>query len=320
MNDRHEDATARCCAECGEEGGASLKMCKACMHARYCDAECQHKHWPKHKKDCKQRAAELRDEALFKDPPPKEDCQICFLPMSQKMICCLSLPPATTISVPIYDFAKANEMLAKMDTEGYYPCCGKSICGGCIYSFNNSGNDDKCPFCNADRGSKTEEENIEDITKRVEANDPASIYLLATHYHQGLYGLQQDRAKAIELYVRAADLGSSKAHSSLGSIYYKGGDLKKAKFHIEAAAMAGHEVARFNIGSLEAESGNLERAVKHWTIAASAGEFDAMHEMRVEFEQGYVRRESINSTLSAYNNSCVEIRSKARDVYMRRFY
>ena len=37
----------------------------------------------------------LRDEALFKDPPVKEDCPICFLPMPKNLICCVSLPPAT---------------------------------------------------------------------------------------------------------------------------------------------------------------------------------------------------------------------------------
>ena len=42
--------TASCCAECGkeeEEGGAvTLKVCKACMLVKYCNAECQRKHWP----------------------------------------------------------------------------------------------------------------------------------------------------------------------------------------------------------------------------------------------------------------------------------
>ena len=84
--------------------------------------------------------------------------------------------------------------------------------------------------------------------------------------------------------------------------------------------MAGHEVARFNVGIIEAKSGNMERAVKHWTIAASAGESYAMHELRTRVEKGAVSGESLDSTLSAYNNSCAEIRSKARDVYMRRFY
>ena len=70
------DATVRCCAECGEEGGASLKTCKSCKLVKYCNADCQKNHWPKHKKECKRHAAELYDEALFKDPPAKEDCPI----------------------------------------------------------------------------------------------------------------------------------------------------------------------------------------------------------------------------------------------------
>jgi TPR repeat protein len=89
--------------------------------------------------------------------------------------------------------------------------------------------------------------------------------------------------------------------------------MKKAKFHYEAAAMAGHEVARHNIGLMEYNSGNMERAVKHWTIAASAGDYLAMHHLLTVLKKGYVSRESINSTLEAYNNSCVVMRSKARD-------
>ena len=165
------------CAECGEEGGVSLKMCKACMSVKYCNADCQHKHWPKHKKTCKLRAAELRDEALFKDPPPKEDCPICFLPMPAQLLYCISLPPATKSSVPINDFAMTNEGLAMKQTETYYTCCGKSVCGGCAHSFHSSGTDDKCPFCNSDRNSKTVEEQIAEIMKRVVANDAASIYI-----------------------------------------------------------------------------------------------------------------------------------------------
>ena len=82
--------------------------------------------------------------------------------------------------------------------------------------------------------SKTEEEDNEDLMNRAAVNDAASINLLADSYYQGLYGLQRDRAKAIELYARAAEVGCSKAHSSLGVIYEGEGDLKKAKLHYEA--------------------------------------------------------------------------------------
>jgi TPR repeat protein len=237
--------------------------------------------------------------------------------MPRRLICCISLPPATILSVPIFDFATANVELADNATDAYYTCCGKSICRGCHYSSWKSGNDEKCPFCNSDRSSKTEAEKIEEIMKRAEANDPISIGVLGNHYHHGLRGFQQDHAKAIELYTRAADLGNSEAHNNPAGVYHEGGNMKKAKFHFEAAAMAGHETARFHLGFVEAEYGNIERAVKHWIIAASGGFYMAMHALRTFFKKGYVSRESINSTLTAYNNSCAEFRSEARDAYIQ---
>ena len=300
------------------EGAVSLKACKACMHARYCSAACQRNHWPKHKTACKLRAAELRDEALFKDPPAKEECPICFLPMPVQLICCVSLPPATVSSVPIYNFAKANEELARMDTDGYYPCCGKSICKGCVHSFVQSGNDEKCPFCNAERKrNATDEENVGGILKRAEANDASAMNVLGSWYYHGIHDLHQDHAKAMALFTKSAELGCSKAHNNLASIYHHRGDLKKAKFHVEAAAMAEDEAARCNLGILECNSGNMERSIKHWTIAASAGEYNAMHQLRKFFKKGVVSRESIDATLAAYNNSCAEMRSEARDAIIR---
>jgi TPR repeat protein len=237
--------------------------------------------------------------------------------MPVKLICCLSLPPTTILSVPIYDFAIANEELADKHTEHYYTCCGKGVCGGCIHSCRESGNDEKCLFCNADCGGKSEEEEVAEIMKRVAANDANSINMLAGFYYLGRQGLQRDQTRAIELYVRAENLGCSAAHNNLAGIYHEGGNMKKAKFHLEAGAMAGHEVARYNLANMEGNAGNVERAVKHWTIAASAGDYHAMHTLRKNFEGGFVSRESIDSTLTAYNSSCADMRSEARDVFIR---
>jgi hypothetical protein len=108
---------------------------------------------PSIKKYVNDKTAELRDEVLFKDPPAKEDCPICFLPMPLNFIHCILLPPATIASVPIYDYAMANEELANPETRDYDECCGKSICTGCIYSFV----DETCPlFCKAEISGETE--------------------------------------------------------------------------------------------------------------------------------------------------------------------
>ena len=51
FSSRHVTEGAYHSADCGEDGGVSLKVCKPCMHVRYCDAKCQRNHWPKHKKE-----------------------------------------------------------------------------------------------------------------------------------------------------------------------------------------------------------------------------------------------------------------------------
>jgi TPR repeat protein len=180
-----------------------------------------------------------------------------------------------------------------------------------------SGNFGKCPFCKTEIGSKTDEEGVEELMKRVDVSDAGAMYILGSYYTHGQLGLQQDLERTIALWKHSAELGYSQAHNQLGVIYEGAGDLKKAKFHYEAGAMAGHEGARCNIGAIEFESGKQERAVKHFNIAASAGSFSAMYNLQRSFEFGFVSRESIDSTLTAYNNSCAEMRSEARDSYIR---
>jgi hypothetical protein len=202
---------------------------------------------------------------------PRKTCPICFLPMPVQFISCMTLPPANLSFVPISNYAGANEDLTSMDTEIYYACCGKTICKGCIHSFAESGNIGNCPFCKAEIGDNTDEDVLEQMMKRVEANDPTSIFMLAHYYEYGGKGLQHDHAKALELYTMAADLGSSKARYNLAIIYRKEGDLKKAKTHYEAAAMAGNEVARNTLGDMDMENGNTERALKHCLLLRQLG-------------------------------------------------
>src|SRR5210317_1751490 len=108
------------CANCGkgEEESVALKNCVACKMVKYCSRDCQKAHRSQHKKECRRRAAELHDEALFKQPPPLEDCPICFL----------WLPSLHS-------------------GHRYNACCGKRICSGCVYAGALVGDDQLCPFC-----------------------------------------------------------------------------------------------------------------------------------------------------------------------------
>ena len=171
------------------------------------------------------------------------------------MLCTISSVP-----MPIFDYANANEELAKIVTEQYYTCCGKSICRDCICSFRKSGNMRKCSFCNAEIISKTNEERVKELIKRVDVNDAGAMTAMAANdYYHGQLGLQQDREKAIELWKQAAALGSSHANYNLAVDNRQREDLKKAKFHYEAAAMAWHEAARYNLGCIDFSSGNISK-------------------------------------------------------------
>jgi len=45
------------CAACGK-GGNNLKVCTSCEQVSYCNAKCRKAHRSKHKKECRQLAAE----------------------------------------------------------------------------------------------------------------------------------------------------------------------------------------------------------------------------------------------------------------------
>ena len=76
-----------------------------------------------------------------------------------------------------------------------------------------------------------------------------------------------------------------------------------------------HWILEAQTGNME--TGNMERAVKHWRIAASAGCCISMHNLLLSFEDSHISRDAINSILTAYNNSCVEMRSEARNSRIR---
>jgi hypothetical protein len=93
------------CANCGksEELEAKLETCKACKAVKYCGRGCQIAHRNRHKKECKKRAAELHEEALFKEPPKPDDCPIRFLPLTHG---------------------------SGGGGQRYFTCCGKMVCSG----------------------------------------------------------------------------------------------------------------------------------------------------------------------------------------------
>ena len=295
MNDADSTITTTC-ANCGngEESSGYLKACTACKLVKYCNRECQIAHRPLHKKACKKRAAELHDEALFKEHPPTDDCPICLLPLS----------------------LIASQAVFKS-------CCGKVICNGCIYAMREEarerGKIGLCAFCRelAPTGSNSEEEEIKRVTKLVEADNSEAFHQLAGHYSDGSYGMQQDFAKANELLLRAGELGCAKAYCNLGTAYYNGMgldvDKKKAKHYYELAAMGGNIQARYNLGCVEEKAGDYHQAMKHYILAAKAGFKESLDAVKRGFVDGFVTKDEYANTLRAYQSRQDEMKSDNRN-------
>ena len=234
---------------------------------------------------------DVSDDELFKQPPNK-DCSICLL----------RLPSLESGRV-------------------YKSCCGKIICCGCEYSpvYDNLGNEiseKKCPFCRTPVHISIEE-HIERLQKRVELDDSEAIFTLGCNYRDADDGFPQDDDKALELYVRAGDLGSSKAYCDVGYAYGNGNgveiDEKKAKYYYELAAIEGNVTSRYNLGIDEENAGNMNRALKHYMVAAGDGDDNSLKEIQDLYTNGHATKDDYAKALRAYQAYLAEIKSTQRD-------
>ena len=277
------------CASCGTTGGDDIKLkkCTACHLVRYCSVKCQKEHRPKHKKECKKRAAELKDEILFKQPESSSygDCPICCLPMS------IDLKKSTLMS-----------------------CCSKYICSGCYHANKEREYEErlqfKCPFCRKAL-PKTDEEINEQRIKRIEANDPIEICNMGSDkYHEG------DYRAAFEYWTKAAALGNAEAHYQLSLYYTFQGvekDEKKKLHHTEQAAIGGHPTARYNLGCMENNNGRVDRAVKHFIIASKLGLDASLKAVKSLYNDGYASKDDFTIALRGYQSAIEESKSPQRD-------
>jgi len=235
------------CASCGiaEIGDIKLKEeCADCDLVKYCSDACQQEHSPQHAEECKKRAAELRDELLFRQPESSYlgDCTIC----------CLPLP---------------------LDSKFVQICCSKLICNGCAHANKMREEEASlCPICQESLMKFTPDELKKFVTKRIQMND-----LVVIRYEGIQQSTKGDYESAFEYFTKAAELGNVDAHYQLAVLYRDGHGVEKDKeqeiHHLELAAIGGHPTARYDLGCEEWDNNdNAERAMKHWIIAASLGD------------------------------------------------
>eukprot|EP00984_Skeletonema_dohrnii_P032124 scaffold25593_cov70-Skeletonema_dohrnii-CCMP3373.AAC.1 len=290
-NSEKQDNITMLCAACGigEDDDIKLKKCTACDLARYCSDKCQLEHLPEHEQICKKRAAELRDEILFKQPESSHfgDCPICCLPLS------------------IYP-SKSTPM----------ECCSKVICGGCAYADTirelAGSLESTCPFCRY----PTEESIEEARMRRIKANDPFAMGQMGIRrYHDGDYksayeflskaaelGVEMDEKKEVYHLEQAAIGGEPFARYNLGLVELKNGRHVRAAKHLIIAANMGHD------GSL--------RTLKDWyrfglvskedfaaALRGHQAAVDATKSPQREAAEAFQRRHGLHATAQASTTS-----------------
>eukprot|EP00986_Skeletonema_menzelii_P020506 scaffold31384_cov166-Skeletonema_menzelii.AAC.1 len=287
MSEDNEAVDTSCCAYCGiaEIDDIKLMDCDDCDLVKYCSDACQKNHKPEHEEACKKRAAQLRDELLFKQPESSHfgDCPICSLPLSL--------------------FEKKSIM---------YECCSKAICNGCAYVIIMRGCN-SCPFCRKSTSILTDEEEYKRRMKRIEANDPVAIR------EEGFEQCEKGNyIGALDYLTKAAELGDAEAHYRL-SLLYKNGegvekDIGKEIYHAEEAAIGGHPKARHNLGICEWNNKkSAERAVKHWIIAAKQGHDGSIKALMQAFKRGHVSKDDLAAALRAHQAAVNATKSPQRE-------
>ncbi len=284
---------AEVCANCGkaEVDNTKLRKCTACKLVKYCSVDCQKSHRSHHKKACKKRAAEIRDDELF-----TQNEGGCYL--GECPICCLPLP---------MDESKS----------GINSCCCKIICMGCdsanMKREREQAQHPRCPYCREELPDMDEEEIKQNYMERAKVNDPVAMNELGRRcYSEG------DYEAALEYFTKAANLGYIDAHFRLSFLYCNGGqgverDLKKKIYHLEKAAIGGHPNARYNLGSHEFDNGSDERAMKHFIIAAKLGLDGALEVVKESFRLGLVSKDDYAAALRGHQAAVDATKSEQRE-------
>jgi len=229
MSEENVKTDDSCCASCGVAVIDDIKLtkCTDCDLVRYCTDACQREHNSQHQQECKKRAAELRDELLFKQPESTHfgDCPICMIPLP-------------------------------LDREKYctWTCCSKVICRGCAHANILREEDKKlqhaCPFCRKPVPS-TLEQGDKQTMKRVAANDPVAMRRKGIQQHE-----KGDYRSAFEYHIKAAELGDdADAKYELARLYASAKGVEKdegkAMHFLGEAAIGGHPSARRALGLIE---------------------------------------------------------------------
>ena len=170
------------------------------------------------------------------------------------------------------------------------------------------------------------------ICQRVEDLELHIMFILHSHFVSrnqytfeflpvdGRRGLEQDRSKAMDLYLRSYEQGSPEAADRLsyynGSFWNRGEKLK----YLKEGARLGNTNLCIELGVMGTQTGiiDVEESLKLIMTAAKAGDDEAMGFCWKFFRSGHLKKQDLETTMRAKQAALDEVNNEDRD-FAKRF-
>ena len=294
------------CTICGEKA----KLNCPCETTQYCSVACQKIDWRDrgHRKACKkirdERAAEAaRADAPTPPSPPKE---IVYGPaprshadevrarIAAEHAAARARREANPEGGPEWGRYGSRcpvcleEWDANAETDGQWVfrcCCARTVCQSCQKKVHGK----PCPICRM-AFPRSEAEELARLRRHVENEVPEAINHLAQRYLYGEWvsiGVPKSAKKAVKLFKRAVELGSTIAMVDLGLLYERGIgvrlDRNRARQLYQLAADRGSVHAQFNLGNNLRKAGDETAAMSYYKLAANQGLISAWNSVGVVY-------------------------------------
>ena len=257
-------------------------------------------------------------------------------------------PPSTSTEDPDDECVLCCYPLSLKENESsYYPCCGQTICNGCIVAQQRTliigtnvkkpikGSKEEelefmtilasekvmvCPFCRAEDSTNNKE-----VLKRLweqidEYKDPQAMLALGVFYREGEHGLSKNLKKAEELYQQAYDLGARFAAYNLAKLYTEEiPDEARMMKYLEEGVKRGNTHCNNHLGFLAAKSGKHEEAKRQFMTAACFGHDTAMNNLMVCYRApgSVVPKDDLTTALRAHKAINDARKSEPREYAIR---
>ena len=249
---------------------------------------------------------EIEGVDRFAPLPPAEDCPICYVSRGRN--------PAESF---------------------HLSCCGNTMCLSCFLetkSHIDEQNDENstkskpliphaCPFCREAMPSL--DDHLHRLEGRAAKNDPNACYSLGMTYSASDHelGIVKDDNKALDYYIRAAELGCVYACGTIASEYER--NEKRKSFFNLVGALRGDVLARLEFGSHEYyDLGNYELGIRHWKIVAEGGMEIALNFLKdIYFANGkrpgkeFISEDDLVYVEQAYHDAQEAIKREERENY-----